>query len=315
MLKSLFTLTVLLTTFTALAGNSDRGGGDMCENRFKQVRDDIDSWIVRGGPQTGRLQLPSNLSIGDYASAMRAQIAEAKVNCVSDVIRVGETEKTCKKFVDEQNQSQIVCNLDRFLNTGESDQYVLVHHEYAGLANIEVNNGDDSNYNVSNQITAYLEVQSVKKLVVKTVGVEERISNTGAVFTRVYTSPAPGAAFKDPSGLIWEDAVLLGGHIVTVTFQVANRYCNESGARLPTKEELVQLGIYLGVGSVQGYSPKSTTGVDMLTDLGNGRDGYGLFWSSTRIGSIYSYAFWGHTGEVRMEDHYNKFSIRCVRGH
>jgi hypothetical protein len=51
--------------------------------------------------------------------------------------------------------------------TDQSDQYVLIHHEYAGLAGFEVNDGESSQYEISNQISGYLEDQIVKKLVVK----------------------------------------------------------------------------------------------------------------------------------------------------
>ncbi len=53
------------------------------------------------------------------------------------------------------------------MGTSESDQYVLVHHEYAGLAGIEISKGEDSDYQVSNQISGYLENQVIKKLAVK----------------------------------------------------------------------------------------------------------------------------------------------------
>jgi hypothetical protein len=51
--------------------------------------------------------------------------------------------------------------------TNDSDQYVLVHHEYAGLSGFEVNNGPDSTYLISNQISEFLVDEVVKKLAIK----------------------------------------------------------------------------------------------------------------------------------------------------
>jgi hypothetical protein len=80
---------------------------------------------------------------------------------------VGEAEKTCKNFIGRQGLARIECNTKRFLETDESDQYILVHHEFAGLAGLEVNQGEDSDYQISNQIAAFLEDQVTKKLVIK----------------------------------------------------------------------------------------------------------------------------------------------------
>jgi hypothetical protein len=81
---------------TALASRDVGNGGDICENRFQSVRDDIKSWINNGG--SAGLALPSSLSLQQYNSQ-------------------------------------------------------LVHHEYAGLAGVEVNESDESKYSISNQIS------------------------------------------------------------------------------------------------------------------------------------------------------------------
>ena len=110
----------------AIAGN----GGDICEDRIKIVRDDIASWIGKGG--TAGLTLPRSVSLTQYNSGMLAKISAAGVNCTDNKILIGNDEKTCKNFVDSGGAPQIVCNNKRFMETADSDQYVLVHHEYAG---------------------------------------------------------------------------------------------------------------------------------------------------------------------------------------
>ena len=52
-------------------------------------------------------------------------------------------------------------------STSESKQYKLIHHEFAGLASIENNEGAASDYAISAQITDYLTQQTVLRLAIK----------------------------------------------------------------------------------------------------------------------------------------------------
>ncbi|MFL5812762.1 MAG: hypothetical protein ACJ763_04240 [Bdellovibrionia bacterium] len=155
------------------------GGGDICEDRIQQIRDDIKSWIHQGGAQG--LSLPQGVSADRYADLMLDQMKTARVKCVGAAdkgypVAIGSTPKVCKFSID-QSGSQITCDYIKFLATNESDQYVLIHHEYAGLAGVEVPNQGDSRYDVSNQISAYLEDQVVKKLAVKPVTSELQVGS------------------------------------------------------------------------------------------------------------------------------------------
>jgi hypothetical protein len=163
-MRAMALLILTLATSSVFAGGVGNGG-DACENRFQVVRDDIRSWITSGG--SAALSLPQRMTLEQYNSLMLRSIGAAKISCVDNQIYIGTAEKTCKNFVDSQGISQIQCNTARFLQTPEDDQYVLVHHEYAGLSGLEVNNGEESTYSISNQISEYLEVQMIKKLVVK----------------------------------------------------------------------------------------------------------------------------------------------------
>jgi hypothetical protein len=140
-------------------------GGDICENRFISIRADLRSWILTGG--TAGLILPKGISLAEYSQSMLQNFSAAKFNCTTDKIFIGTTEKTCKNFANDAGIPSILCNNERFMNTSQSDQYILVHHEYAGLSGFEISTDGASQYEISNQITGYLENQVVKKLVVK----------------------------------------------------------------------------------------------------------------------------------------------------
>lgn len=160
---------LLLSSKIFASGSSVRGGGDPCEDGIKVIRNDLNSWITRGGSQY--LELPSMVTFQQYSARMQEQIAIAKVRCVSPgnsgyPVEINGTAKVCR-FDVANNDSQITCDFSKFQSLTESEQYVLIHHEYAGLAGIEPSNGDDSNYQISNQISAFLESVQVKKLVVK----------------------------------------------------------------------------------------------------------------------------------------------------
>jgi hypothetical protein len=172
MLKLLLILTLLapLKTF-ASEGTEGGGGGDLCEDRIKIIRDDIQAWIHNGGP--AELKLPKGISKEQYNEAMLEQISITKISCVSQgnegfPVKYGKTPKVCV-FERNNSGSHIRCDFAKFNATKDSDQYVLIHHEYAGLSRIENPSGEDSNYVVSNQINDFLSEQIVKKLAIKKV--------------------------------------------------------------------------------------------------------------------------------------------------
>jgi hypothetical protein len=142
----------------------------------------------------------------------------------------------------------------------------------------------------------------------------QRVSNTGAIFTRDTTIPALGEAYRDPSGLIWGSIVTAEGQVNIMDQYDAEKYCNAINTRLPTREEFEQLAKYLGKGTANGYSPYLADGkTEILPGLSSHR-----FWSSSVnpywhddafyfIGT-YGYFFWG-TRYLGRE------SVRCVGGH
>ena len=164
-MKKISFVLVLLLSVSAFAGSGkDVGnGGDMCEDRIKIIRDDIASWLKSGGSLG--LKLPGNLSKESFDQGMLGQIKRAKIICTDAKLHVGGAEKTCVNL--RSNTSRVTCNRLRFTQTDDSDQYVLIHHEYAGLSGFELNKGAESDYQISDQISEYLEDQVIKKLSIK----------------------------------------------------------------------------------------------------------------------------------------------------
>src|SRR5947209_8936399 len=90
----------LAGSFSAFAdGGGGTGGGDLCENRIKIVRDDIEVWIRGGGPQG--LKFSPGVTSDSYSQAMLARIASAKIKCVGPgdqgyPVNINGTAKTCR---------------------------------------------------------------------------------------------------------------------------------------------------------------------------------------------------------------------------
>lgn len=191
LLKKLIFTVSLINTVNVFAGNYTKqninvskasqsvakggvatGGGDLCENRIKTIRDDLKTWITSGGSES--LDLPTGMEQNQYVESMLGAISAAKIRCVTKgdsgfPVQVNGIPKACR-FDRSSREALITCDANKFMFLNDSQQYVLVHHEYAGIANIEVPNGSDSDYTVSNQISDFLIETSVKKLAVRFSG-------------------------------------------------------------------------------------------------------------------------------------------------
>lgn len=161
-------------------GSMAGGGGDAaCEMRINEIRADILKWVNEGGHQ--KLQYSGRLNASDYETGMRYVLAPQAVivGCVTSKeeevtqdpelkVRVDGVPKACRGFVSQRdNARHIVCNLDRFNPMTQSEQYRQIHHEYAGLVNIEINRGAASDYSYSTQITDYLKPVTILRLALK----------------------------------------------------------------------------------------------------------------------------------------------------
>lgn len=140
-----------------------RNGGDVLERRFNEISGDLREWILKGGAQN--LHFPEGVQRSDYEQKMLSVMSDYSVSFTNNTIVVNEVEKDCQNIPEKKI---IECNIARFKGASESDQYVIVHHEYAGLAGIETNDGKArSNYLISSQISSSLEKQVILKLAVK----------------------------------------------------------------------------------------------------------------------------------------------------
>ncbi|WP_413578750.1 hypothetical protein ACLVWU_09425 [Bdellovibrio sp. HCB290] len=148
-------------------GGVATGGGDTCEARLQEITSDINLWIGREGHRY--LQFPTGISEISYKQRMSQIIRQVKFQCLSEgdsgyPIYVGSTSKICR-FISADDK--VICDRKEIASLKADDQYALVHHELAGLAGLEIPNGEVSEYHLSNQISGFLEVTSVKKLAVK----------------------------------------------------------------------------------------------------------------------------------------------------
>ena len=96
MIYSCFVLMPLVAqpVFAEFEGGYEvRNGGDPCEMRIQEIRDDIKSWIVKGGSKG--LEFPGGMTVSEYNTKMLKEIGSAKISCTDETLEYGETEKTC----------------------------------------------------------------------------------------------------------------------------------------------------------------------------------------------------------------------------
>jgi hypothetical protein len=231
----LLTMTVSFSIFAKSSrGSEGVGGGDLCENRIKIIRDDLSQWINNGGPQG--LKLPSKMTVDLYSTAMLSKIKQARIKCVSQgdpefPVKINGVAKTCRFDVGKKI-SQITCDFEKFQSSRESDQYVLIHHEYAGMAKLENPKGSDSTYFLSNQISGYLINVLVKKLSIVPASVLEVDDDENTMKNMAIAKFLKEANdFKSS----------LGSQITQINFQTMDGRNQEGIIQLPVKREDLQV--------------------------------------------------------------------------
>jgi hypothetical protein len=164
---------------TKASGGVAGGGGGEFEPVFKNIAENIASWIESGNADLIQSFLPSDISLAFYKANMLRVLKNYNVTFTDDKVMVGNYEKTCRSFVDNKNINQIICNNSQFgiytpQNAGNI--YRQVHHEFAGLACrqskndllcVEKNDNEISDYKISDKITAFLGNETVIRLPVK----------------------------------------------------------------------------------------------------------------------------------------------------
>lgn len=161
------------------AGTNSGGGGNASEIEVDEIRSDILKWIGNGGPSAFK-EFPKDVNLNSYIDRM-ARILQPHTVVIGFVNSQQESEtsdpelkvivdgqpKQCRGFISTKDKRpHILCNSDRYPKE-EADQYRLVHHEYAGLVQVEKNVGASSDYVFSNQLTSFLENRIVKRLAIK----------------------------------------------------------------------------------------------------------------------------------------------------
>lgn len=159
------------------AGGADgSGGGSSDEMGVNEIRNDILKWINGGGAR-GFTTWPVGVTYEKYVKSMTEILqpgavvvgfvtTEQQRNAKNpeDKVIVDGAYKDCRSFRSVRDKKlHILCNTDRY-PIGGTDQYRLIHHEYAVLAKVEFNDGAYSDYTLSDQITKDLYPQKVYRL-------------------------------------------------------------------------------------------------------------------------------------------------------
>ena len=230
--------------------------------------------------------------------------------------------KECRGFISvKDNRPHILCNIERFAKTSTNELYRLIHHEYAGLIGVELNQGASSDYEISMQVASSISPRLIYKLVVQMpclrLGSKERAligircrTTKGAIFERVEKSGF-GEAWKlvrgVPStegmdrGKIWGDRLSdsytnkFETHLFATQAPVA---CRDLGGRLPSKVEFER-------GEANGIR-------EVLPDMSSR-----LYWSSTAGQPPYAvwdaFVFSGDEGSVESyARNSDDVSVRCI---
>ena len=128
MKKLITTATLIFSSLAIAGGEGATNGGDNCEFKIKAIAHDIKQWIKDDG--AANLIFTSD----DTASSFRTKMIESlesnvSISCVDENLFLQDTQKTCLNY-----ESTIKCDFQRFMDLPVEDQYILIHHEYAGLA-------------------------------------------------------------------------------------------------------------------------------------------------------------------------------------
>lgn len=178
MIKTTFLISLLLLPTLSFSiektervlGNEKGNGGDSCEQMIKEISTDIRKWIQ--SEDYKGLKFPSSLSEKDYRDKMLDAIAKTTISCTTKTLFYGNTEKTCINV-----KNHMTCDFQRFMDSSSTNQYKLIHHEYAGVAGIETNKDDNSQYFLTNQLSDFLRETYTYKLGIK--------SNTSSIIKEV----------------------------------------------------------------------------------------------------------------------------------
>jgi hypothetical protein len=156
-LAELMALALMLPSVALAQGSGSHGGGE--DGVFKSIRDEVGSWIKKN---TELGQLESKLELKSISGAtLQTSFEQAvkdvgeKVIFTHEEIQFGENSRICKN-----QYLTITCNINAWNNTRGDTRYMIVFHEYLGIAGIETNvETDYSRYPISSKILGFVKTK------------------------------------------------------------------------------------------------------------------------------------------------------------
>lgn len=194
-IPALILSTLSITAANAEGGDKAGGGGEPMEIDIDMIRGDLVTWINDGGARD--LKLPEGVSHAEYTQAM-LQILTPHTVVLTFVdkdsstdpelsVKVSGQEKTCRGFISRNDaRPHILCHRGRYKTASEGERYQLIHHEYAGLAQVEQNIGASSDYSISKQISDYLVPVTVLRLAVRGAVKPKEVPTSCLVYLSMY---------------------------------------------------------------------------------------------------------------------------------
>lgn len=146
-------------------GTVIRNGGDPDELSFQEIANNIKGWIASGNADN--LNLPPDIPISDYKGKMTAVLSNYAVEFTDQDIVVNGAAKVCENRSHPDRIGWIICNRALFqalVRDNIESIFRLVHHEFAGLAGLEISSAPRSDYRISDQVAAQLENEVVRRL-------------------------------------------------------------------------------------------------------------------------------------------------------
>ncbi len=202
------------------SGTVGGGGGGKREPLFQDITENISKWIKSGNAnQLEPILQQYGFTISDYKRDMLGVISNYHITFTDDKVLVGNKEKTCRGYIDSKRVNQILCNNTQFGDdtpANINEIYRQVHHELAGLACrkensqticLEQNRLEDSDYRISNHISAFLRSQKVMRLPV--LASEKFIFNGICIYSDNNATPTA------PNGQIVSSSVSVVNHETT----------------------------------------------------------------------------------------------------
>lgn len=157
-------------------GGAGVSGGDDCEQRFKEVANDVRKWVEGGGPKFLDHKKCGS-TVEEYTRKMKAATSGFKVQCVSKKdppdkngkpvwpVQVNGSPKLCINW-EENGTRQFRCDYSKFYKDRPTpdERFRSVSPraptEFAAIAGLEPASDNDSNYCYSDQLEGFLENKS-----------------------------------------------------------------------------------------------------------------------------------------------------------